>query len=136
MLRVKLLSKPQETVARRISAAPAESPHSPPPKERIMLANVIKPTDSATLLPMASLKIIAAIRVVATPSKFNSKEAVAAGVLRSPKSKAIGARTPPKKMAPISHEKSDRESLASEGCCGWRAFITQRSKNAPKPLPK
>lgn len=44
-----------------------------------MLANVIKPTDSATLLPMA-MKIHSSDQGSSNALKFNSKEAVAAGV--------------------------------------------------------
>jgi len=136
ILRVKLLSNPQEMVAKRMSKTPGENPHCPPSKESPILASVMRMIDKVTLCPTASLNITAAINAVATPSKLSKTDAVEAGVMRSPDSKAIGARTPPKLIAPINQGRSFRVSLASVCCRGWRVFMRRRSKSAPTPLPK
>lgn len=107
IFRVKLLSIPQNIQAAITPKALTENPHPPwkSPVSKIPAA-VIQKIANQIRLPMASLKNEAAIRVVATPSKFNNNEAVTAGVLRKLDINTIGAATPPAKIAPASQGRS------------------------------
>jgi hypothetical protein len=68
-----------------------------------MLASVMTMMAVHARRPMASLKNNKAIKVVATPSKFKSKDAVDAGVFCKLTINTIGARIPPEMIAPASH---------------------------------
>ena len=80
MFRLKLLSMPHSIQAASTPSAPKEIPHALPSQDSRMLATVMAPMAHQMRLPMASLKNIPAIMVVATPSKFRSSEAVDPGV--------------------------------------------------------
>src|SRR5208337_1706837 len=91
MLRVKLLSTPQRMQANKMPSAPTDMPNWVPLKVKIALATVIQPMASQMRLPMNSWNKKAASSVVATHSKFNNSEAVAAGVLLRPSISMMGA---------------------------------------------
>ncbi len=136
MLRVKLLSKPQNTPAAKIKNTPTEKPHFPHVSDRKMLAMVIKAIAHPTLFPIASLNKTAAINAVATLSKFNSKDAVEAGVICNPNRSTMGASTPPKRIAPTNQGMSGLVNFASRVLAGSLIFKIPLSRNAPIPLPK
>src|SRR5215208_3779920 len=104
MLRVKLLSTPQSTQARTTPMAPSDK-RNPPAKlvERKMLARVIARIAARARRLIDSRKKNNAIRVVPTPSKLSSREAVEAGVFFKLTIRIIGARMPPEIIAPASH---------------------------------
>ena len=68
-----------------------------------MLASVITKIALKARRLIDSWKKKSAIRVVPTPSKLSSKEAVEAGVFFKLTMRTIGARMPPEKIAPASH---------------------------------
>ena len=81
-LRVRLLSSPQEKQAPITARAPIEKPHSLVKfRDSVIPASVIKAIAHQTRLPIASLKTQLAIKTVATLSKFNRRDVVAAGVV-------------------------------------------------------
>ena len=135
MLRVKLLSTPQSTQARMIPKAPSERPN-PLLKlvERKMLANVMTIIATHARRPMASLKNNRAIKVVATPSKFNNNEAVDAGVLFKLTINTIGATIPPEMIAPASHLISGDLIPASASL--ERIRWVNLTRRVPVPLPR
>ncbi len=111
-----------------------DNPHWPVKfQERSMLAKVINKIAIQTLLPMYSLKNNPAINAVATPSKFKSKDAVEAGVIRKLNINKIGAITPPDNIAPISHGKSFLERGASS--CSRFAMRRSNLWKTHKPIP-
>lgn len=103
MFLVRLLSRPQRTHATMTLMAPSEAPNCAPSKDSTTLDAVMRPMAAQALPPTYSWNMKAAISVVATHSKFSSREAVAAGVLCSPSSSIMGAATPPARTAPASH---------------------------------
>src|SRR3990172_7908868 len=104
MLRVKLLSTPQSTQASNTPRAPTENPN-PPAKlvERKMLASVITKIAVSARRLIDSRKKNSAIKVVPTPSKFNSREAVEGGVFRRLIIRKIGGANPPGMIPPARH---------------------------------
>lgn len=136
---VKLLSIPQQKPAKIIPIAPMENLHWPVKfQERSMLAKVINKIDIQTLLPMYSLKNNPAINAVATPSKFKSKDAVEAGVIRKLNINKMGAITPPDNMAPTSQRISffEREASSCSRFAMRRSNLWKIHKPAPLPIYK
>src|ERR1035437_4302275 len=104
IFRVKLLSIPQRIHAATKPNEPREKPHSAFRFiERKILARVINAIAQPARRLIDSLKAKNAIRVVATPSKHKSNDAVAAGVIFKLKSRRMGAATPPAIIAPANH---------------------------------
>jgi hypothetical protein len=115
---------------------PIETPHSPAPfQESRMLAAVTNTMAREMREPMASRKNKAAINAVAAPSKFNSREAVAAGVAFSPHNRAIGAAIPPAVSAPINQGMSERSMRASFFISGLPVALLWISSRTPMPTP-
>jgi len=136
ILRVKLLSIPHMMQAANTPSALKENPHLLVKSvESRMLASVIKPIAHHAWRPIASLKTIAAINVVATPSKFKRRDAVAAGAWRRLIMSIIGAITPPARIAPTSHGQSDRARRASF-CSSCTVFSINFTHSKPNPEPR
>ena len=134
---VKLLSNPQNIHAAIIPTVPGDTPHFPFRfVESIMPAVVIKAIAHHAGRLRASLNNRTAISAVATPSKFKSKEAVAAGVLCRLKSNTIGAAMPPARIDPASHGKSPACNCASALPCLFPNRRTPRTTRQLTPLPK
>lgn len=135
ILRVKLLSNPQNTQAAATSRAPAEKPQPWELHDRKMLAAVMIMTAMMVRLLIASRKNNPAIKAVATVSKFSNNEAVLAGVVLSPIMEKIGAMIPPARMAPINQGISWRERAASRLTLRREPDCARKPNNAPRPLP-
>lgn len=137
IFRVKLLSNPQKMQAANTPSAPRENPNPPEPfHDSRTLAIVTNPMAAKIRLLIASLNKITAIKVVATLSKFNNKDAVPAGVVFNPNRRIIGPSTPPARTAPNNQGMSCRVIFASDRILLSCALCTSSNNNAPKPLPR
>ena len=119
ILRVRLLSIPQQRQAAVINSAPWESVNPPScGNESKMLPKTINAKPAPTRLSTFSRKTIQAIAAVATDSKLSKREAVLAETVISPSNKSAGPATPPARMAPASQGRSTRERGVSTGFTG------------------
>ena len=111
ILRVKLLSIPQQRQAAVISSAPWESANPPScGSESKMLPKTMNAKPAPTRLSTFSRNTIHAIAPVATVSKLSKREALLAETVISPSNNSAGPAIPPARMAPASQGRSTRES--------------------------
>ena len=135
ILRVKLLSIPHRKHAPTIPNAPTDIPHCPGVQDKRTPARVITTRAAKIRRLIGSLNTAKAINAVAADSKLSRIEAVEAGVSRRPKSRTMGAATPPAITAPISQGIS--ELLIFERLAGLFFGFNKKSKlNDPIPLPR
>ena len=114
ILRVRLLSIPQQRQAAAMSSAPLEIARPPScGSERKMLPTRISAKPAPTRLSTFSRKMTHAMTAVATASRLRSRDAVLACVLNSPSRRSAGPATPPASVAPASQGRSARESGVS-----------------------
>ena len=114
ILRVRLLSTPQQRQAAAMSSAPSERANLPscgnesktPPKRM-----TAKP--APTRLSTFSRNTIHAMAALAMASRLSKRDAALAEVVMSPTSNSAGPTTPPARMAPPSQGRSARESGVS-----------------------
>lgn len=115
-LRVRLLSMPQDTQARTITALPQlsrESASAAGQERRIAPARIaIAPAKMRR--STFSRKTSQAIAIVARPSVLSSKEPAAAGVSVNPHISSAGPRTPPNRTIAASQGKSRPRNGASD----------------------
>jgi len=96
-----LLSNAQNKHASKTPTAPTDSPNIPLGSyDKIRHESVIHAIATQIRLPTASLNMNAATRPVATDSKFNKREPIAAGVIAIEYMSVTGASTPPKNDIP------------------------------------
>ncbi len=131
------MSIPQRMQASKMPTAPTEMPQpAPRSRDRSAVADVIKATDQRPRRVTSSPKTRKASSVVATPSKFRSKVAVAAGVFLRLNRRTMGAAIPPARIAPASHGASDFDSRASCGAVGAPFPRMYLAPSKPMPLPR
>ncbi|OQA48845.1 MAG: hypothetical protein BWY45_03520 [Euryarchaeota archaeon ADurb.Bin294] len=132
-----LLSSAQKVQASKTPNAPTEKDRaSPGSYDKIRQDEVITVIAAQIRLPTASLNKKAAIRPVATDSKFNRSEPVAAGVIFMEYMRVTGARIPPKKDIPARYGISCLVTGESEGASPPLAIKPAMIKRSmPSPLP-
>jgi len=115
-LRVRLLSMPQDTQARTITALPQLSRESAPAagQERRIAPARIAIAPAKMRRSTFSRKTSQAIAIVARPSVLSSKEPAAAGVSVNPHISSAGPRTPPNRTIAASQGKSRPRNGASD----------------------
>ncbi len=111
--------------------------HAPCPgcHDRITPPATIAAMPRKTCTSTFSRKTIHAITAVRTPSRFNSSELVAAGVLARPSISNAGPATPPVAMAPISHGNSLLLIRWTVPECSPRDLNARHAMPMPSPRP-
>ncbi len=133
ILRVRLLSIPQQRQAAVMRSAPSESANPPScGSESKMLPTRMNAKPTPTRLSTFSRNTIHAIAAVATASRLSKRDAALAEVVMSPSSSSAGPTTPPARMAPASQGRSGRERGVS---VPWPERMV-RTMARPMPEPR
>ena len=134
ILRVRLLSSPQQRQAAVISSPPWESANPPScGSESKTLPRTMSAKPAPTRLSTFSWYTIHAIAAVATASRLSKRDAVLADVVMSPSSSSAGPSIPPARMAPPSQENRQKRGFclltrtdhSYDGKAGARAEVKQ-----------
>ena len=135
--RVKLLSMPQARQAPAMANVPqAGSPVGLPAHDSTTPPAVMQAMPTAMRRSKFSRKTNQASSAVNTPSRFNSSEASAAGVVASPTIRSIGPNTPPKAIEPANHGASTRFNGASVASIPRTRQRTISHADNPTPEPR
>ena len=128
ILRVRLLSSPQQKQAASTASAGQGLPSSAPSGTLISTAPAMMAIiPSATRRSTFSRKTNHASSAVKTPSAFSRREAPDAGMFESPNISSTGAAIPPVRMAPARGSASLRRSRTR----GAR----RATRRMPRPMP-
>ena len=137
ILRVKLLSKPQQRHAATTASNPCIVPATGPPFQAMVMAPAVKAAIPRTIrASYCSLKANHAIHAVKTPSRVSSNEAVEAEMEDSPVMRNTGPSMPPVSIAPVNQRQSPLPTRPLKRMKRWQSPVATAYNDNPRPAPR